>query len=198
MNSVQSPIRGRLVTSIAVLSIVGVLASMSWRLAPSIHASELTKSAPPKNAADGSSTGKASARQITAEGLRETVGSRYHAKILAPDALRTDAPRNMTAQAIQKVFEELRLRHFMDAKGNVVFPGGTSIDKTTQESGQKHGDFVRGVKTFDDPKGNRITIRQYSEPGIGTLLVWEYSKGDVQQISVILQQELARQGVKLK
>ena len=126
------------------------------------------------------------------------VDSRYHAKILAPDALRTDAPRDMTAQAIQKVFEELRLRHFMDAKGNVVFPDGTSIDKTTQASAHKHGDFTRGIKAFDDPKGNRITIRSYTEPGIGTLLVWEYSKGDVQKISVILQQELARQGVKLK
>ena len=125
--------------------------------------------------------------------------ARYSATILAPDALITDAPRAIVATAIGKVHDELRLRHFMDAQGRVRFEDGTSVDTKTTESARKNGDFIRGLMSFDDPAGNRITIRDYSSPQFGTLVVWEYAGGkDEQQISVILQQELARQGVKLK
>jgi hypothetical protein len=127
------------------------------------------------------------------------VRARYTASVLAPDALTTNAPRAMVMPAVNKVYEQLRLRHFMDPQGRVRFADGTSTDTSKQESASQNGDFIRGVTSFDDPAGNRVTIRDYSAPQFGTLVVWEYAGGkDVQEISVILQQELARQGVKLQ
>jgi hypothetical protein len=127
------------------------------------------------------------------------VGARHTATVFPPDALTTDAPRATVMQAINKVYEQLRLRHFMDAQGRVRFADGTSTDTSKQESATTNGHFTRGVMSFDDPAGNRVTIRDYSAPQFGTLVVWEYAGGkDVQEVSVILQQELARQGVKLR
>jgi hypothetical protein len=121
------------------------------------------------------------------------------ATILAPDALTTDAPRAVVIEAIGRVYEQVRLRHFMDAQGRVKFADGSSTDTSKQESASNDGDFIRGVMSFDDPAGDRVTIRDYSLPKFGTLVLWERGGGkDVQEVSVILQQELTRLGVKLR
>lgn len=123
---------------------------------------------------------------------------RYDAHLLAPNAMRTNAPSAVLGTAIHMVHEELRLRHFRDATGKITFGDRTSRDTTFQQSARQHGDFGVGYTAFDDPSGNRVTIRTYNEPGIGTLIVWEYAGGqDVQKISVILQKELAVQGVRI-
>lgn len=124
---------------------------------------------------------------------------RYTATVLSRTSMRTTAPRPIVARAIDKLYEELRLRHFMDNTGRVVFADGGSTDTTSTESVKTMGEYAEGTRAFDDPDGNRVSVTWYSEPKIGTLLTWEYAgRKDPQTVSVILQKELAQSGVTLK
>ena len=122
--------------------------------------------------------------------------TRPSATVLSPTALRTTAPHKLVQRAVDKLYRELRLDHFRDESGRVVFTDGTSTDTTSIESARRMGDYVEGERAFDDPEGNRVTVNWYAEPGLGTLLTWDYSGGqDPQIVSVILQTSLADSGV---
>ena len=121
----------------------------------------------------------------------------YTATLLNKTSLRTDAPQSALSLAVGDVYEELRLRHFMDSNGLVTFSDGTSSDTTSNEMVSVTGGVATGKKYFDDPDGNRITLTWTTEPRIGTLLTWEYQGKDPQDVSVAVQKALAKQGVKL-
>ncbi len=124
---------------------------------------------------------------------------RYTATVLSRTSMRTTAPRSIVAPAIDKLYVELRLRHFMDNTGRVVFADGGSTDTTSTESAKTLGEYAEGTRAFDDPDGNRVSVTWYSEPDIGTLITWEYAGGkDPQIVSVLLQKELAKSGVVIK
>ena len=124
---------------------------------------------------------------------------RYIATALSSNALRTTAPSSTIVSALNGLYREVRRRHFTDDTGRVVFADGGSTDTTSVELVKVMGEFAEGTRTFDDPDGNRVTVKWYSEPKIGTLISWEYAGGqDPQTVSVILQRELAKAGVVIK
>ena len=124
---------------------------------------------------------------------------KYTATILSRTAIRTDAPSELLAAARRYVYQEVRIRHFTKQNGRVIFADGTSRDATTRESARVTDGFVQGVHSFEDPAGNQVNIRWYSEPETGTLLTWEHEgAADPQEISVLIQQSLGKNGVKLK
>lgn len=114
--------------------------------------------------------------------------SRPHTELLSRNVLRTSASPADVTSAINRVYRELRLEHYQSESGEIRFDDGTSRDRTSNESVSRTGDFVQGQRTFDDPEGRPIRICWYREPGLGTLIVWEYADpDDDQQIATILQ-----------
>lgn len=121
----------------------------------------------------------------------------YKATLLNGTSLRTDAPSGIVAEVCGDVYDEMRLRHFMDTKGRVTFADGTSRDSTSNEIVSVTDGIATGIKYFDDPKGNKITLKWITEPKIGTLISWEYQESDPQDVSVAIQKALAKRGVTL-
>ncbi|QDU90492.1 hypothetical protein Pla175_38970 [Pirellulimonas nuda] len=122
---------------------------------------------------------------------------KYTANILSRTSLRTDAPPGVLAAVRQDVYENLRLRHFMDGAGRVTFADGSASDATASETASVSGDVTGGRKEFDDPNGNKIALIWTTEPGHGTLLQWEYQGKDPQDISVAVQQAFESHGVEV-
>ena len=120
------------------------------------------------------------------------------ATVLTPNCLRTNAPSSILISTFEEVYRDLRLRHFMDNKGNVTFANGSSTDTTSNESVSVLGDVTTGEKYFDDPQGNRIQLTWTTEPEIGTLLSWKYQGNDPQVVSVAIQKSLASKGISIE
>ena len=131
-------------------------------------------------------------------GIFFATNSDLSARVLTPSLLRTNAPPSILSSTLQDVYHDLRLRHFMDGKGNVTFANGSSTDTTSNESVSKLEGIVTGKKYFDDPKGNQIMLTWTTEPEIGTLLSWEYQGDDPQIISIAIQKSLASKGVSIE
>jgi hypothetical protein len=119
------------------------------------------------------------------------------ATVLSRNAIYTTASGSVVSESIHAVYNELRLKHFIDSKGVARFPDGTNSDKTCSEKGSQQGSFSQMRIAFEDFKERSIVINAYSKSARDTLIVWEYEGGDPQDISLIIQEYLARKGVVL-
>ena len=113
--------------------------------------------------------------------------------VLSKNAIRvsTTAASHVTP-AMHYVYEEMRLRRFMDERGKVTFPDGTSTEKKKIERSSRTGAFLHSYLSFETPEGGFVTMNYYAEDGRDGLLVWECRDVDPQKVSEHLQISLAK------
>jgi serine/threonine protein kinase len=122
--------------------------------------------------------------------------ARPTATLLARNMLTTTATDYVVANATHAVLDEVRPVR-LDARGAARLPDGSTEDKTIVEWGKRTGEVQESFLSFDDFKGGRVTIHQFRKAPRDTLITWEYAGGDPQDISVIIQKNLAKSGVVL-
>ena len=120
------------------------------------------------------------------------------AKVLSKNAIRVDSSDSAVGVAMRSVYEEMRLKHYMNEKGEVVFPDGTSTDRSINEKATRSGSFLHHQISFETPAGEPISINYYREDGQNGIIVWEYRAGDPQEVSQHLQIALGKSGVALR
>ena len=120
------------------------------------------------------------------------------ATVLSKNAMRTNASDASVSSAMHNVYRELRLNHYTNSDGEVLFPDGTSTDRSVKETANVSGSFCHHQMSFETPDRKPVVINFYREDGQDGLIVWEYQGGDPQQVSVCLQVALSKSGVALK
>ena len=119
--------------------------------------------------------------------------------VLSKNAIRVSvAASSHVTPAMHYVYEEMRLRRFMDEKGKVIFPDGTSTEKKKDEKASQTGTFLHCHLSFETPEGGFVTMNYYAEDGRDGLLVWECRDVDPQKVSEHLQVSLGKSGVRIK
>ena len=113
--------------------------------------------------------------------------------VLSKNAIRVKATAaSHVIPAMHYVYEEMRLRRFMDSNGKVVFPDGTSTETKMDERASQTGAFLHCHLSFETPDGGFVTMNYYAEDGRDGLLVWECKDVDPQEVSEYLQISLAK------